>query len=109
MSTPTKLISYEDSLMMPENRLEEIVHGESRIMPPSSEFHANLIECLFSLFLRQLDPRVYRNHIAGVGLGIQRKPLTYRVPDLAVYRKESLDRSRRMSGGRIRTCGPFPS
>jgi len=99
MSTPTKLISYEDSLTMPENRLEEIVHGESRIMPPASEFHANLIECLFSLLSGQLDSRFYRIHIAGVGLGIERRPLTYRIPDLAVYRREALGESRRATGG----------
>ena len=35
MSASTKLITYEDSLTMPENKLEEIVRGKSRILPPS--------------------------------------------------------------------------
>jgi len=49
MSRPTKLISYEDSLTMRENRLEEIVHGESRMMPPVTRFHAYLIRALFTI------------------------------------------------------------
>jgi hypothetical protein len=44
MGTPTRLITYEDSLTLPENRLEEIVHGESRIMPPADQEHNYLID-----------------------------------------------------------------
>ena len=44
MGTTTKLITYEDSLTMPENRFEEIVHGESRIMPPPIKNHVYLID-----------------------------------------------------------------
>ena len=39
MSTSTRLINYEASLTMPENRFEEIIHGESRIMPPAIKQH----------------------------------------------------------------------
>ena len=46
MSIASKLITYEDSLTMPENKLEEIVHGESRIKPPSGKKHVYLIERL---------------------------------------------------------------
>jgi len=93
VSTPTKLISYEDSLTMPENRLEEIVHGESRILPPVTVFHSYVIQALYESLLAQLDRREYYIHIAGSGLGIQRNPLTYRIPDLAVYRTQALDES----------------
>jgi len=98
MSTPTKLISYEDSLTMPENRLEEIVHGESRIMPPATMFHVFLIQKLAEILTSQLSKREYYVVTAGGGLGIERNPLTYRIPDLAVFRKEALRQSRRITG-----------
>jgi hypothetical protein len=41
MSGPSKLITYDDLLTTPENKLEEIVSGESRIMPPSSSTGGN--------------------------------------------------------------------
>jgi len=80
MSTSTKLINYEDSLTMPENKLEEIVHGESRIMPPSTKKHAYLVEELSHILRTQLDRGEYRVTDTGAGLGIERVPLTYRIP-----------------------------
>jgi len=90
MSSSTKLISCEDSLTMPENKLEEIVHGESRIKPPSSKKHVFLIEKLSDILKAQLDRRRCSVLIAGAGLGIERIPLTYRIPDLMVFRTEAL-------------------
>ena len=90
MSTTTKLITYEDSLTMPENRFEEIVHGESRIMPPAIKKHVYLIEELTIILRAQLNPREYRVTAAGAGLGVERIPLTYRVPDLMVFRAEAI-------------------
>jgi len=92
MSTTTRLISYEDSLSMPENRFEEIVHGESRIMPPATILHNYLIEVLAEALRRQLDPREYYV-TCGNGLGIERNPLTYRIPDLAVFCLETSSRT----------------
>jgi Uma2 family endonuclease len=92
MGTPTRLITYEDSLTLPENRLEEIVHGESRIMPPADQEHADLIEELFDILKSQLDSREYHVTISGRGLGIERTPLTYRIPDLMVLRQEARQR-----------------
>ena len=92
MSTSTKLINYEDSLTMPENRLEEIVHGESRIMPPAIKKHVYLIEKLSRALQAQLDSREFYVLSAGAGLGIERVPLTYRIPDLMVFRTEALRR-----------------
>ena len=89
MGTTTKLITYEDSLTMSENRFEEIVHGESRIMPPPSKKHADLIAKLITVLLRQLDDSEYQVLSQGAGLGIERVPLTYRVPDLMVFRTEA--------------------
>jgi Uma2 family endonuclease len=90
MSTSTKLINYEDSLTMPENRFEEIVHGESRIMPPAIKKHNYLIRKLSKVLDRQLDDNEYEVDSQGSGLGIERVPLTYRIPDLMVFRTESL-------------------
>jgi Uma2 family endonuclease len=92
MSTSTKLIDYEDSLTMPENRFEEIVHGESRVMPPSIKRHDHLIRKLARLLERQLGESEYEVVSQGTGLGIERIPLTYRIPDLMVFRAEPLRR-----------------
>ena len=94
MSTSTKLINYEDSLTMPENRFEEIVHGESRVMPPAIKNHVYLIEKLSNAMRAQVDPRERYVTIAGAGLGIERVPLTYRIPDLALFRTEALRQDR---------------
>jgi Uma2 family endonuclease len=90
MGTTAKLITYEDSLSMPENRFEEIVHGESRIMPPAIKKHVYLIEELAIILRSQLNRQEYRVTAAGAGLGIERAPLTYRVPDLMVFRAEAI-------------------
>jgi len=100
MSTPTKLISYEDSLLMPENKLEEIVHGESRIMPSSTWEHVHLSEVLAESLREQLPAGLYYVTSSGAGLGIERDPLTYRIPDLLVFRKEAVRQGRIRSGKR---------
>jgi Uma2 family endonuclease len=94
MSTSTRLINYEDSLTMPENKLEEIVHGESRIMPPAIKNHVYLVERLADALRVHLDRRKYYVTIAGAGLGIARVPLTYRVPDLMILRTAALRQDR---------------
>ena len=43
MATTTKLITYEESLTMPEAPYDEIVNGELRLMPPPSFKHQRLI------------------------------------------------------------------
>jgi hypothetical protein len=49
MSTRSRLITYEDSFLLPEDKCEEIVNGELRRMPPPSLRHARFIERLASL------------------------------------------------------------
>ena|SRR5580700_354139 len=90
MRTTTKLINFEDSLAMPENKLEEIVHGESRIMPHAIKRHDYLVKKLSKVLEGQLDDSEYEVLSQGTGLGIERVPLTYRSPDLTVFRTESL-------------------
>jgi Uma2 family endonuclease len=99
MSTSTRLINYEDSLTMPENRFEEIVHGESRIMPPPNPRHVDLIDELLSILLSQIDRREYRVTSSGAGLGVERIPLTYRIPDLMVFRADAYRRDRAETAG----------
>ena len=99
MNTSTRPITYEDSLAMPENRFEEIVHGESRIMPPPNKKHADLIDELLNIVLGQVDTHEYRVTASGAGLGIERVPLTYRIPDLMVFRAEAYRRNRAETAG----------
>ena len=99
MSTSTRLINYEDSLTMPENRFEEIVHGEVRIMPPPNPRHVDLIDELLSILLSQIDRREYRVTSSGAGLGVERIPLTYRIPDLMVFRAGAHRRDRAETAG----------
>jgi Uma2 family endonuclease len=99
MSTSTNLITYEDSLIMPENRFEEIVHGESSVMPPPTQKHADLIAKLLAVLVRRLDDSEYQVLSQGAGLGIERDPLTYRLPDLMVFQTEARRRARAQKYG----------
>ena len=94
MITATKSITYVDSLTMPENRFEEIVHGESRVMPPVTFFHACLIRKLSKTLGAQLNADRYSLFGGDVGLGVARSPLTCRVPDLLVFQTETLRQAR---------------
>ncbi len=88
--TGTRLISYEDSLTMPESTFEEIVNGELRIMPPPSFKHQKLISVLDRQFQFQLDDAatlVLQNY----GQAIRFEPtFTYRLPDLAIFQTAGL-------------------
>ncbi len=91
MPTTTKLITYEDSLTMPENRFEEIVDGESRIMPPPTRGHWRVLNRIHRTLIRQLTEEEHEISRADVGLGIKRRPvLTYRIPDIAVFSVSAL-------------------
>jgi Uma2 family endonuclease len=86
----TKLITYEDSRLMPENKREEIIRGEIRPMPPPSLRHAFVTEALSEQLKAQVDRRFIRVITSSFGQGIRRDPLHYRVPDLAVHNLEGL-------------------
>jgi Uma2 family endonuclease len=83
METQVQLISYEESLLMPENKLEEILDGVSVIMPPPTTRHF--------LFVRKLSGELGRIFPScdvcsqPYGLGIRRSPLRYRIPDISVF------------------------
>jgi Uma2 family endonuclease len=65
-------------------------------MPPAIKNHDYLIRKLSKVLDRQLDDSKYEVLSQGTGLGIERVPLTYRIPDLTVFRTEALcqDRAR---------------
>ena len=99
MTTIAKLITYEDSLTMPEDRFEEIVDGESRIMPPPTPGHWKVLQQVREMLRDQLPQQDYDMSFADVGLGIRRRPvLTYRVPDIAVFSVAALAKDRAENG-----------
>jgi Uma2 family endonuclease len=63
-------------------------------MPAPNKKHAYLIARLLTILGRQLSERDYHILSQGAGLGIERVPLTYRLPDAMIFRTESLDRDR---------------
>ena len=63
-------------------------------MPPAIKSHDYLIRKLSKILDRQLDENAYEVLSQGTGLGIERTPLTYRIPDLMVFRTEDLSRDR---------------
>jgi len=93
MATIPKVVSYEEWLHMPvaEDCIEEVVNGEIRIMPPNKwEAHSVVVDNLRRILGAQLDPKSVRVVDTVFGLVISEKPLTCRVPDLAVFRKENI-------------------
>jgi len=78
------MITYEESFALPETPFEEIIRGESRLMPPTRRGHDRLLRRLEALLVAQLSSR-YQVLGPGVGLGISREPFTYRIPDKMVF------------------------
>jgi Uma2 family endonuclease len=76
-------ISYKDSFSLAENPLEEIVLGESRVMPPATLAHTRLLKKLDQMLSATTDLEILG---PGVGLGIAKDPFTYRIPDKMVFR-----------------------
>jgi len=87
MSTTVKPIAFEESLLLPEDKCEEIVEGVPRHMPPASDDHAGTIERVYLAFSSRLDRRLWKVGAFGSGQLIRREPLTYRIPDVAIYRR----------------------
>ena len=83
METSVHLITYDESLLMPENKLEEVLDGESRIMPPPTVRHFLFMRRLSKMLTRMLPESEVCP--AAFGLGIRRSPFRYRIPDLSVF------------------------
>jgi len=68
-----------------EDGIEEVVNGQIRIMPPPKWKHSEVIDSLAHLLGSQTDRKEVKIKISIFGLVIRRKPLTTRVPDLAMF------------------------
>lgn len=87
-----KTVTYEEWLTMPEvqDAIEEVVNGEIRIMPPAKLIHALIIQSLFRGLDAQLDQTQFLVFSTVFGLVIREKPLTTRVPDVAVFERATI-------------------
>jgi Uma2 family endonuclease len=87
-----KPVTYEEWLTMPEvqDAIEEVVNGEIRIMPAPKWNHSEIIDDLADAFKAQVDRRHVRVKVSDFGLIIRRRPLTSRVPDLAVFDRSTI-------------------
>jgi Uma2 family endonuclease len=83
-------ISYEEWLRMPENKGEEVVNGEIRIMPPPSWNHSEILDDLTYNLRSQVNPREVKVKASTFGLLIRRDPLQVREPDLALFLAETV-------------------
>ena len=73
---------------MPESNLEEVIDGELSTMPPATKHHNAIVELLHLTFLRQMNPHLFC--IQGTGFLLNRDPLRYRIPDLAIVDRAAL-------------------
>src|SRR6185503_17257309 len=82
-----KTVTYEEWLTMPQvqDAIEEVVNGEIRVMPPPIDRHGVIVDNLFFLIRSQIKPREIRVRASECGLVIRQRPLTSRVPDLAMF------------------------
>jgi Uma2 family endonuclease len=86
MATTSKILTYEEWLVLPEvEGVEEIVNGEIVTMPPNKVIHADIVENLADLLKAQVDRRTVQVRVSTFGLVIRRNPLTTRIPDIAVF------------------------
>jgi Uma2 family endonuclease len=85
MSSTTQVLTLAEALALPEDPLEEVVHGEIRKMPRPGRGHAVLIDRLYRMLAAQLPEDSYRILTTAYGLGIRHEPLAVRIPDLTVF------------------------
>jgi Uma2 family endonuclease len=87
MGTTTRTVTYEEWLNMTvvEDAIEEVVNGEVRTMPPNKWKHALIVQNLARALDRQVNEREVLVLTTQFGLIIRKRPLTSRVPDLAMF------------------------
>jgi Uma2 family endonuclease len=91
MSSATHILTLEEALALPVDRLEEIVNGEIRQMPPPEKGHFRLITVLARLLSKQLPEERFDVITTAYGLGIRREPaVAVRIPDITVFDSELL-------------------
>ena len=77
-------MTYAESFQLPENRFEEIVNGEPRIMPTPTWGHNRLLQRLEVLLSAGTENTGWDIAGPGVGLGISKEPFTTESPDKMV-------------------------
>jgi Uma2 family endonuclease len=91
MTTASKVLTYEEWLLLPEvEGVEEVVNGEIRKMPPNKLPHAFTVENLADLLRVGVDRKTVCVITTVFGLVIRRNPVTTRVPDIAVFIKSNI-------------------
>jgi Uma2 family endonuclease len=92
MATTTRTVTYEEWLNMPvvDDAKEEVVTGEIRIMPPNKWKHAVIVENLARALRGLVDASEVLVVITQFGLIIRKRPLTSRLPDLAMFVKKNI-------------------
>lgn len=101
MSASTHILTIEEALALPEDRLEEIVNGEIRRIPPPEKGHFRLVAMLARLLLKQLSEDRFEVVTTAYGLGVRKEPtLAVRTPDLTIFDAEELNRDHDESKGR---------
>ncbi len=85
MSTATHLITYEESLTLPESNLEEVVDSKLLTLPLATRNHNAIVAMLHEIFLLQMSREFMA--IERTGYLLQRNPLRYRIPDLAIVNR----------------------
>jgi Uma2 family endonuclease len=87
-----KTVTYEEWLRMPEvqDAIEEVVNGEIRIMPAPKWNHSIIVENVRDALVVNLDRQEVLVVATTFGLIIRKRPLTSRIPDLAVFIKSSI-------------------
>jgi len=101
MSSATHILTLEEALALPVDRMEEIVNGEVRKMPPPEKGHSRLITVLARLLAKQLPEERYEVVTTAYGLGVRRKPLlAVRIPDITVFDSDELSAEYQASDGK---------
>ncbi len=92
MATTTRTVTYEEWLNMTvvEDAIEEVVNGEVRILPPNKWKHALIVENVAHALHRQVNEPEVLVVTTQFGLIIRKRPLTSRVPDLAMFVKRDV-------------------
>jgi Uma2 family endonuclease len=92
MATTIRTVTYEEWLNMAvvEDAIEEVVNGEVRTMPPNKWKHALIVQNLARALDRQVNEQEVLVLTTQFGLIIRKRPLTSRVPDLAMFVKKNL-------------------
>jgi Uma2 family endonuclease len=92
MVTITKLVTYEEWLRMPvvDDIVQEVVNGEVVTTPLPSARRGGMIDTLGDILLRQIDQSKVLVRDGPFGLVISEDPLVMRIPDLALFRKNTV-------------------